>query len=271
MATPGRRIRTYRPAKPLVSVNILGTRFHRYLKFFKMKEMVPMLCPNCRKEFKKARYIIQVKLFEKSKNLYCCSKCFNEHFSKKCYKKSVTQVICEQCGKEFLRKKKAIKMGKLPFSFCTMSCRTTYTNIHLPKGVRRSKTERMMERIIRHNMPYTQLRCNDRVLIPSGLEIDIVIPKWKLAVEVNGPTHYINMYGDEELAKVKAKDLVKEAEVKAMGWKFIIIDISNSKNYNGGKVQMNCGLDTKIMKYLQSEFDTKIRPELPAQFHNPQP
>lgn len=257
------RIRTFTTAKPLVSINILGVRFNRYLKFFKMKELVPLLCPNCKKLFKKHRYIIQTKLFEKEKNLYCCSKCFNEHYSLKCKKRAVTPVTCEQCGKDFMRKKKFIKDAKLPFSFCSPSCTTTYVNLHCVKGPRRSKTEKMMERLIRHNMPYTQIRCNDRALVPSGLEIDMTIPKYKLAIEVNGPTHYINLYGDEELARVQANDKIKEQEIKDMGWKFIIIDVSIAKHYNTGKVKVAAPMDSKMMKYLQSEFDAKIRPHLP--------
>lgn len=48
--------------------------------------------------------------------------------------------------------------------------------------------------------------------------VDIALPQVKLIIEVDGPTHWAPIYGDDELRKVQAKDTVKDNTLTAAGW-----------------------------------------------------
>ena len=67
---------------------------------------------------------------------------------------------------------------------------------------------------------------NDRELLSSGLEVDIVIRSLKLAIELNGPVHYFPLFGRQKLAKIQAADVLKQAEIHAIGYGLLVIDIS---------------------------------------------
>jgi hypothetical protein len=85
--------------------------------------------------------------------------------------------------------------------------------------------------MIKQDFPALDLIPNDRSFLSSGLEIDIRIPKAKLAIELNGPVHYLPIYGDDRLAKVKSKDAYKLIEIHERGLNLLVLDISrlNSK------------------------------------------
>lgn len=67
---------------------------------------------------------------------------------------------------------------------------------------------------------------NDRALLSSGFEVDIVLPHLKLAIELNGPVHYFPLFGDQKLAKIQAADILKQMELQAIGYNLLVIDVS---------------------------------------------
>jgi hypothetical protein len=87
-------------------------------------------------------------------------------------------------------------------------------------------------------------------LLPSGLEVDIVIPRLKLAIELNGPIHYFPLFGDQKLAKIKAADISKQIEIQAIGYNLLVIDISAY------------GYFKKVKAMLDEHYSTHIRPIL---------
>ena len=54
-------------------------------------------------------------------------------------------------------------------------------------------------------------------------EIDICIPKERIAIEWDGPNHFLPIYGEEKLAKVIAKDNIKNKYLTSSGWTIIRI------------------------------------------------
>jgi hypothetical protein len=80
--------------------------------------------------------------------------------------------------------------------------------------------------IIRLVFPSLYIIKNDRVLLPSGLEVDILIPRLKLAIELNGPVHYFPLFGNQKLAKIQAADISKQIEIQSVGYNLLVIDIS---------------------------------------------
>ena len=48
--------------------------------------------------------------------------------------------------------------------------------------------------------------------------VDIALPNEKIIIEVDGPTHWSAIYGDDELRKVQDKDSQKDKTLTSMGW-----------------------------------------------------
>lgn len=137
---------------------------------------------------------------------------------------------CEQCQKQIKRTKYQLsdKKNKNKLVFCSRSCRMTHQNLNNPKkyGCRKSKAETFLFNLIKTNFPHLEVRENDRTVLNSKLEIDIFIPEFKLAIELNGPVHYFPIYGENKLKKCQNNDLIKQQEIHNSGLSLIVIDIS---------------------------------------------
>jgi very-short-patch-repair endonuclease len=48
--------------------------------------------------------------------------------------------------------------------------------------------------------------------------VDIALPEQKIIIEVDGPTHWQPIYGEDELVKVQNKDKQKDSALNANGW-----------------------------------------------------
>lgn len=59
--------------------------------------------------------------------------------------------------------------------------------------------------------------------------VDIAMPNDKIIIEVDGPTHWAPIYGEEELQKVEVKDARKDAVLNSNGWNVLRVqDASGS-------------------------------------------
>lgn len=143
----------------------------------------------------------------------------------KSLKKEKILGTCDWCGKEI------ILNGKRPNSkhFCDGSCRNFYLNANKISGrgswtgVCVSKWEQQFQAIL--NEYGIEFEANKRDLIPSRYEIDIWLPKFNIAIELNGIWHYSSKpYGGNEdaLKRRQEKDRIKQQEVESLGYKFII-------------------------------------------------
>ena len=56
--------------------------------------------------------------------------------------------------------------------------------------------------------------------------VDIALPNDKIIIEVDGPTHWAPIYGDDELQKVVAKDAKKDAVLTSNGW--VVLRVQDS-------------------------------------------
>lgn len=136
---------------------------------------------------------------------------------------------CGGCGKDVQRRKSELLKSKHGIPYCTKSCRMKHYNENIlkPSSCHRSKAEDILLELIRHDFPTLDIKPNNRDVVPGGLEIDIYLPTLKLAIELNGPVHYLPIYGEERLESVKNKDARKCLELQQLGITQLTFDISH--------------------------------------------
>ena len=52
----------------------------------------------------------------------------------------------------------------------------------------------------------------------GAMEVDIALSNVSIAIEVDGPTHWEDIYGSNKLQQVKAKDKIKDDLLISSGW-----------------------------------------------------
>lgn len=154
---------------------------------------------------------------------------------------------CEECKIEILKQKSKITKNK--YNFCSKSCSAKFQNKNKTLGkLNKSKAEGYLSNLIRNDFENLSVKENVRDILPSSLEIDIYIPQIHFAIEINGPLHFLPIYGIEKLSKIQNKDAQKKREAAEAKCKLLIINISRIKYWK----------ETK--EYLDNEYYQKIKP-----------
>ena len=86
----------------------------------------------------------------------------------------------------------------------------------------RSKVEVQLFHCIRNDFPKLKIKRNDRAVC-DGLEVDILIPSLKIAIECNGVFHYEPIYGKKRLSRSIKNDDRKKELLESLEYNFIII------------------------------------------------
>ena len=86
-------------------------------------------------------------------------------------------------------------------NFCSKSCAAIFNNKNKEYGIRRSKIEVLIEDMIKSDFPNISFSCNNKSIIES--ELDFYFPELKIAIQINGPTHYKPIYGQEKFVQIK--------------------------------------------------------------------
>lgn len=149
--------------------------------------------------------------------------------------KPAQYALCAYCGKLIdISKKKSNKTGRY---YCNGTCRNRHLNKlkeigGINQGYNTSKWELDFQSLLtKYNINF---EANKRDLLPSGLEIDIWLPDYKIAIELNGIYHYsIKPYaGNIEKFKARLqKDTKKRQELKDLGYTYYIFEDRNIKDY----------------------------------------
>jgi very-short-patch-repair endonuclease len=84
---------------------------------------------------------------------------------------------------------------------------------------------------------------NKMVLEGSEMYVDIFLPVELTVIEINGPSHYVPLFGEEILEQTIKRDLKKRELLLANGYKFV--EISNESGYYSKTV-----LDKFCRKFL---------------------
>lgn len=132
------------------------------------------------------------------------------------------KVKCKQCEKEIIKLVNQINKSKN--DFCSLSCSANYNNKHRVSGTRISK----LELFLQEHLSGYYFEYNNRKIC-DGLELDIFIPKLKLAFEINGIFHYEAIYGEDKLQNTIRKDNLKVNLCKELSINLIVIKDESNK------------------------------------------
>lgn len=143
--------------------------------------------------------------------IYCNNKCATLHSwriidletnnRKRLPNNQKVERICNQCGKPFLKYKCTIHSEKV---FCSHKCVGTYYS-KFSKRKARSNLELFISKKLEENFPYLEVIHSDKKQC-GGLELDFYFPNLNLAIEINGPVHYLPIYGDKYLQSIQERD-----------------------------------------------------------------
>ncbi len=123
-------------------------------------------------------------------------------------------------------------------------------------GIGRSQAEELCIALLRINFPKLKIERNDKSIL-GRQEIDIHLVDYKIAIEVQGITHYKSVYGAVRFAESQERDARKKARLYELNYTLIEIDISNYTKENlyiELKKEMNNIIIPKI-KYIIMEYN----------------
>jgi hypothetical protein len=204
-------------------------------------DKLPLQCKHCGKTFYIQKKMIKYAMFHNEK-------CSCEYCSKQCaqlFKKKRIKTTCEQCGKEIEVKPSDYSRSKSKHFFCSKSCAAFYNNTHKNYGFTRSKLEIYLESKLNELYPQIEILYNDRKTINS--ELDIFIPKYNLAFELNGIVHYEPIYGKDTFEYIQNRDKNKFQLCQEKNISLCIIDTSSLKYFKEQRAEKYLNIIKEII------------------------
>jgi len=193
---------------------------HEEYKALSGKKFVPCVCALCSQPFHRKKEILEKSLKHFGTAGYCSRRCSN--------KAKINHVFlpCEECGR--VSKKRAYDAKHNRHVFCSYHCHAKFKNRNKKHGTKRSNIEAYVEATIRSTFPALDLECNNTTVL-EGLELDFYFPALKLAIELNGITHYEPIYGEDRLTRSQESDQRKMIRCYEKGIELAVIDVSGAK------------------------------------------
>ena len=176
--------------------------------FLKTKDrFLQLTCQICEKTLIKKRRCVQ-KNRRRSNYVTCSGSCARQLSATG---RNFVVRECPVCSKKVRRSLSAVNKSKSKTVFCSSSCASHHNNLKRPVGLRRSALEIWIESKLVGRYPNVNFHFNRKDAI--GSELDIYIPEFKTAFELNGFFHYFrikkNNYGSIILKRTKANDARK--------------------------------------------------------------
>lgn len=202
--------------------------------FLKTKEkFLTVSCEVCKKDITKKRRYIQ-RNRKRSNHVTCSGSCARQLSATG---KNFVRRDCPACSKPVRRTLTALKRSKSKNIFCSSSCSTHYNNLRRPVGLRRSALEIWIEKKLKELYPNLKMTFNHKNVI--GSELDIYVPEFKMAFELNGFFHYYRItkdkYGSFKLRQTKKNDLRKAEACKKAGIDLTVINTSKMGHFTFSK------------------------------------
>jgi len=202
----------------------------------KVTDKFPCQCEICSNIFYKSKRDILKVLNGERTGKYCSKIC------KSIGRRTKKEMTCTNCGKTFNKIPSQIHDN----NFCSSSCAAIYNNTHKTKGNRRSKLEKYLEEQLNLLYPDLEILFNSKEIINS--ELDIYLPKIKLAFELNGIFHYESIYGQNKLDQIQNNDNRKFQACIEKGINLCIIDTSKQKYFKEQTSQKYLDIIINIVK-----------------------
>jgi endogenous inhibitor of DNA gyrase (YacG/DUF329 family) len=213
----------------------------RYFAQFTKSQPLKLECGYCHKSFERMPYNI----IKTNKYHFCSRECGMKN--RGCESSKI--VKCDNCGKNVKKFASSLKSHK--YHFCNKSCQAIYGNKTYNRksrfGINKSRAESRLVEIIKKDFPNLYIKENDRTIL-NGLELDLYIPDKNIGIELNGPCHYIPIFGNKELLKTKNKDIIKKETMQNLKIHFFQINIMSA-----GK---------KLPEILNNAYQQYIKPLL---------
>ena len=219
----------------------------------KGKEIVPVMCDYCGKEFSKPK----IKVMDCKRPIiggdiknWDWSNIPRDFCTRECLTKSQQSGVIKKCGscKKDIYIRNALA-NQSRNRFCSLACSATYTNTHKSHGCSRSKLERWVENQLSIIYPNLEIHYNRRDAINS--ELDIFLPSLNLAFELNGIFHYEPIFSTERLIKSQNNDLRKMQACLECGIELCVIDTSHQKYFKPDTSQ-------KYLEIISSIINLKL-------------
>jgi hypothetical protein len=209
------------------------------------KKTIPLECEFCKNTFYECKGAVKTAIKDSKRNRL-------RHCSRSCSGKSIDtkkMFKCEVCGKEILKKPSSLKKHV----YCSIPCAAKVSNSNrISKGNHRSKLETWLESILPKKYSQIEFEWNNRKLL-NGLELDIYIPKHKLAFELNGIFHYEPIFGENHLNKIINRDKGKFQRCIEKGISLCVIDCTSMKYFKEEKAAVFLEIIQKILDDKMAE------------------
>ena len=141
-------------------------------------------------------------------------------------RKEYLEFKCKICNKVLKLRPSESKNRK----FCSGTCRNKYNNQNIIGT--RSKPEKYIEQELKKYFPSLQIIFNDRKLLSNNKELDFYFPELSLAIEWNGPWHYLDLRTKKFRENIQNKDKQKLLECAEKGIKLIVVkDMTSHKKF----------------------------------------
>lgn len=201
-------------------------------------------CENCKQEFSVDGMWLSLNMkMGKNAHKFCSKQCQSKAQIK------VVETICTHCKIIIIKYPSQQKRSKSGHHFCSRSCAAKYNNAHKISGTRKSKLESWLQEELKILFPKLHIIHNDVKTINS--ELDIYLPEFKLAFELNGIFHYEPIYGVEKLASIQNNDNRKFQACLERDIELVILDTSKETYFKPEKGQ-------KYLKIIQSIIELKV-------------
>lgn len=122
-----------------------------------------------------------------------------------------------------------------------------------------SKTGSKLEKFIFNKLIADGYRVDfhkEQVLSNTKLQIDLFLPSMNTAIEVDGPSHFLPVWGDETLKKNKTYDKKKHGLILGKGWK--LIRIKQNKDFSKSRAEIIYMELIKVLKNLDQNTNTSF-------------
>lgn len=220
-------------------------------------DKLPLKCEYCGKTFYVQKKMIKHVITHNKHNMlkFCSRKCADYDMHK--IKNHISyETKCANCGKSFTITSGCASKSKTGNHFCSKSCAVSYNNKHKTYGTRRSKLESYLENQLSKLYPDLEIKYNSKEEINS--ELDIFIPKYKLAFELNGIFHYEPIFGSRKLEQTQNNDKNKFQLCQENKISLCVIDTSSLKYFKEQNAEKYLDIIKNIINEALCEQDSNL-------------